>query len=145
MLKRALQLVLVLVACGGYGCGDKLYPGLAPEGAVTDGEPTDPNAPPGSRPSTRTCVTSPKYAVDVQPLMTKYCTPCHALAATNRYLAPVAYNYDTYANSSATADDALVRIEGTSMPPSINDAKVPAMSAVDICTFKNWVETGKAP
>ncbi|HET6344785.1 MAG TPA: hypothetical protein VFH51_07620 [Myxococcota bacterium] len=147
MLKRALQVALMLATCAGFGCGDKLYPVAAPEDGGGDGTGggggDSGTSTAGTTGGTNTrCLTTPKYA-DVQPILTKYCTPCHRQGAgVDRHLAPAAYNYDTYAAASATADEALLRTDTNTMPVAGNDANVPPMTTNDKCTFKNWVENG---
>jgi hypothetical protein len=78
------------------------------------------------------CPTSaPSYANDVAPILSTYCTSCHASGGQESDK-PL----DTYAHVAALSAEVQGQVAGCSMPPS------GSMSAADITTVLTWIECG---
>jgi len=91
------------------------------------------------------CVATLTYATDIAPLMSKYCTTCHAASVTGtaRMGAPADHNFDTEAGIVAEGhhvDQAAgsgPKGTNTSMPPPAS--KLPVPTTAERATLASWL------
>lgn len=114
-------------------------------GGDDDGDAESDEGPDLGKATGATCVSSLTYATDVAPLMTKYCTTCHAKSVTGtaRRDAPADHNFET----EAAVIEAAEHIDSnagsgpsstnTLMPPPA--AKLPAPTAAERAIISNWL------
>jgi uncharacterized membrane protein len=116
-----------------YGCGDDDKDAESEEGQDL-GKATG-----------AVCVASLTYATDVAPLMTKYCTTCHAKAVTgaSRRNAPTDHNFETQAGILEEAEHidhnagSGPSATNTLMPPP--DEKLAVPTTTERATLASWL------
>lgn len=74
---------------------------------------------------------------DLQPILARRCTGCHASTATARGGAPTGVDFDSYAATKASATRGLARVEAGTMPPG-------GMPEPERAVFRAWVNGGMA-
>jgi uncharacterized membrane protein len=117
-----------------YGCGDDEDKDAESEEGEDLGKATG-----------AVCVSTLTYATDVAPLMTKYCTTCHAKAVTGaaRRDAPTDHNFETQAGVLAEATHvdhnagSGPSATNTLMPPPA--AQLPAPTTTERATLASWL------
>ena len=118
----------------GYGCGDD-----------SDGDAHSEESEAVGKSTGAVCVSTLSYATDIAPLMTKYCTSCHAASVTGaaRMGAPLDHNFETQAGILAEAHH-VDQVAGsgpnatnTLMPPPA--AKLPVPTTAERATLSSWL------
>jgi uncharacterized membrane protein len=91
------------------------------------------------------CVPTLTYTADIAPLMTKYCTSCHAASVTGaaRMMAPPDHNFETEAGILEAAKH-IDQVAGsgpnatnTAMPPPASKGPVP--TTAERATLSSWL------
>ena len=91
------------------------------------------------------CVSTLTYSADIAPLMTKYCTTCHAKSVTGpaRMNAPADHNFETEAGILAEAHHVDLaagsgpNATNTAMPPPTANLAVP--TTAERATLSSWL------
>ncbi|HEY6881712.1 MAG TPA: c-type cytochrome [Polyangiales bacterium] len=130
-MKSGWRWMLAIGCAAVLACGDEDSDGDDEEGAAV-GSATG-----------ATCDESLTYAKDIAPLMTAYCTSCHAVSVTGRARngAPSDHNFDTeqgiLAEKSHVDESAGSgpKATGTSMPPRGN----PQPTTDERATLSKWL------
>ena len=117
-----------------YGCGDD-----------GDGDADSEESGALGKATGAVCVSTLTYTADIAPLMTKYCTACHAKSVTGaaRMSAPIDHNFDTEAGILAEAHHVDLaagsgpNATNTAMPPPA--AQLPVPTTPERATLSSWL------
>jgi uncharacterized membrane protein len=117
-----------------YGCGDD-----------GDGDADSEEGGDVGKSTGAVCVATLTYTTDIAPLMTKYCTSCHAKSVTGaaRMMAPADHNFETEAGilAEATHVDQEAgsgpNATNTAMPPPTSKGPVP--TTAERATLASWL------
>ncbi len=122
MIKRWTAMALVLLSAALAACGSSSNGGSGGSGSCGATAQTCPATP-------------PSYKTDVAPIISKYCTSCHAAGGEESDI-PL----DTYSGVSGRLDDITRDVQSCDMPPTDETSTLPTDTERD--TILAWIACG---